>query len=138
MPARVNVGWIHSQEWCIDLRHSMLDQPAGAWWMLREDDTGFSDARAQHPWILHVAYSARLAFGHGCPRTRNRQSWDEHPAHPLGHESMCQLNDRGWVLPASARPLRGEWLDNGFYSCTEPDQSPLLGWICAEVGETKG
>lgn len=117
-----------------DLKHSMLDWPAGTWWMLLESDTGFSDSRVHHPWVLHAPYSARLVFAHGCPRTRNRQPWDSHPAHATGHEPMCQLNDRGWVLAPSAQQLRGEWLDNGFYSCTEPAGSPLLDDVAAALG----
>src|SRR5689334_12617393 len=64
----VNRDGRRQPEWSIDLRHSMLDWPAGTWWMLLEADTGFSSSRVHHPWIFHVAYSARLAFAHGCPR----------------------------------------------------------------------
>ena len=111
----------------------MLDRPAGTWWMLLETDTGFSNSRVHHPWIFHVPYSARLAFAHGCPRTRRRQQWDEHPAHPIGHESMCQLNDRGWILFEHTRQLRGDWLDNGYYSCEEPEGAELLAEICSRL-----
>jgi hypothetical protein len=116
------------------LRVSMLDYPAGTWWMLLESDTRFSEERVQHPWVFHVAYSARFVFAHGCPRTRRRSPTCEHAAHPLGHQPMCQLSDRGWVLPAEAQQIKGEWLDSGFYSCEEPSGSGLLAEIAALLG----
>lgn len=105
--------------------------------MLLEVDTGFSDSRVHHPWVLHIAYTARLAFAHGCPRTRSRQPWPEHPVHPIGHEAMCQLNELGWILYGSAQQLRGDWLTHGYHSCTEPEGSLLLDEIRSRLAEQK-
>lgn len=117
------------------LTHAALGAPAGAWFVLSEANTGFSDTRAEHPWILVADFSPRLALAHGCPRTRRRnESEYRHAAHEIGHEPMCQLTDTGWILITQQRPLDPSWLDDGFYSCTEPSGQVIQDLQALAVG----
>lgn len=113
-----------------ELRFGFFPIPAGTWWMLRELDVQWSTTRVNHPWILHIDYSPRTAFAHACPRTRSRSADGlEHPRHIAGHEPMCQLDFKGWVLPLEAHQIRPEWFDNGWRSCEEDPSSDLLEGI---------
>jgi hypothetical protein len=117
-----------------ELSFSFVPIPAGTWWILREEDVKWSITRMNHPWILHVDFTPRTAFAHACPRTRSRSADGcEHDAHVPGHEPMCQLDCKGWVLPQEARQILPEWFDNGWRSCEEAPESDLLERIRARL-----
>ena len=107
------------------LRPSLCNIPVGTWWWLRDADTRFGD-RAGHPWILHVAFNARLEFGHACPRTtlepRDGDTFVKHGRHRAGHEESCKIDrEPAWIKPLESRQILAEWIDNGGYSCEERD-----------------
>ena len=105
----------------IEISFLELGVPAWSWWILRDIDTGFGDGVKEHPWILDAEYSPRTEFAHGIPRSTKRYSDNgiEHNSHNVSHESSCYLDQKGWVLPRCARPLRPESLDDGRFSCKE-------------------